>query len=201
MSEEFDGFGKQLQDLISTINLIKEENSTLKEENRKIKNECASLEKRLNVIEQKSIENIIEIVGVPEIENEDCVKTVESIAGAVGVKISVSKAYRAFSKISNRSRKIVAESTSIQDKRNLMISVKKSKLTGKTVDPKWNNDSIFINDSLTQFNKNLFFKTRVFARNAGYKFTWLKDSNIFLKKNENSKACIIFNELSLPNLV
>lgn len=72
MSEKFDGFGKQLQDLISTINLIKEENSTLKEENRKIKNEFASLEKRLNVIEQKSFENIIEMVGIPEIVGVNC---------------------------------------------------------------------------------------------------------------------------------
>lgn len=201
MSDKFDDFGKQLQDVISIINLIKEENSSLKEENRKMKNEFASLEKRLNVIEQKSIENIFEIVGVPEIENEDCVKTVESIAAAVGAKIFVSKAYRAYSKNSKRSRKIVAESTSIQDKRSLMEGIKKSKLTGKTVNSKWNNDSIYINDALTQFNKNLFFKTRVFAREAGYKFTWFKDSKIFIKKNENTKACIIFDELSLSKLV
>jgi len=201
MSEKFDNFGKQLQELITTINLIKEKNSILKEENYKLKNEFASLEKRLNVIEQKSIENIVEIVGVPEIDNEDCVKTVESIAAAVGLKISVSKAYRTFSKIPNRSRKIVAESTSIKDKLNLMERVKKSKLNGKTVNSKWNNDSIYINDGLTQFNKNLFFKTRAFAREAGYKFTWFKDSNIFLKKNENTEAFIIFDELSLSKLV
>jgi hypothetical protein len=130
MSEKFDNFGKQFQELITTINIIKEENSFFKEENYKLKNEFASLEKRLNVIEQKFIENIIEIVGVPEIDNEDCVKTVELIAAAVGVKIPVSKAYRSFSKIPNRPRKIVAESTSIKDKRNLMERVKKSKLTG-----------------------------------------------------------------------
>jgi hypothetical protein len=83
---------------------------------------------------------------------------VESIAAAVGVKISLSKTYRVFSKISNRSRKIVAESTSIQNKRNLMEGVKKTKLTGKTVDSKWNNDSIYINNGLTQFNKIYFLK-------------------------------------------
>lgn len=105
MSDKFDSFGKQLQELITTVNLIKEENSILKEENLKLKNEFASLEKRLNVIEQKSIENIVEIVGVPEINNEDCVKTVESIAATVGVKITVSKAYLCFFKIPQQVQK------------------------------------------------------------------------------------------------
>lgn len=82
-----------------------------------------------------------------------------------------------------------------------MERVKKSKLTGKTVNSKWNNDSIYINDGLTQFNRNLFFLTRAFARESGYKFTWFKDSKIFLKKNENTKAFIIFDELSLSKLV
>jgi len=31
-------------------------------------------------------------------------------------------------------------------------------------------------DSLTQFNRNLFLKSRVFARENGYKFVWFKDS-------------------------
>jgi len=63
MSEKFDNFGKQLQELITTINLIKEENSILKEENHKLKNEFASLEKRLNLIEQKSIETLLKLLA------------------------------------------------------------------------------------------------------------------------------------------
>lgn len=89
-----------INNLVESINFmsekfdIKEENSILKEENCKLKNELTSLEKRMNVIEQKSIETFVEIVGVPEVNNEDCVKTVESIAASVGVKLIVSKAFR-----------------------------------------------------------------------------------------------------------
>lgn len=87
-----------------------------------------------------------------------------SIATSAGVKISVSKAYHVHSKISNKSRKIVAELTSIQDKRNIMEGVKKSKLTGNTVNSNCNNDSIYINYRLTQFNKNLFLKLEFRSR-------------------------------------
>lgn len=62
-----------------------------------------------------------------------------------------------------------------------MDNVKKAKLKGK--DSNWKDKNIYINDSLTQFNKNLFFKTRAFARDTGYKFVWFKDSKIFIKKN------------------
>lgn len=200
MSEKFDSFVKQLQELVTTINNIKEENSSLKEENCKLKNEVALLDKRMNLFEQKAIENCVEFVGVPEINNEDCIKTVESIASAVGVTISLSKAFRVNSKVSNRSRKIVAELLSIQNKKTMMDNVKKSKLTGKVVNSNWNDEKIYINDSLTQFNKNLFFKARAFARDKGYKFVWFRDSKIFIKKNENSKAFIIHDEYSLSKL-
>lgn len=200
MSDKFDNFGKQLQELVTTINSIKAENSFLKEENCKLKNEVALLDKRMNVFEQKAIEKFVEIVGVPEVNNEDCVKTVESIAAAVGANITVSKAFRVHSKFTNRSRKIVAELLSTQNKKTMMDNVKKSKLTGKVVNSNWNDENIYINDSLTQFNKNLFFKTRAFSRDKGYKFVWFRDSKIFIKKNENSKAVIINDEYSLSKL-
>lgn len=78
----------------------------------------------MNVIEQKSIETFVETVGFSEVNDEDCVKTVESITASVGVKIIVPKAFRVHSNISNRSRKIVADLQSIQNKRNMMEKVK-----------------------------------------------------------------------------
>lgn len=130
MSDKFDSFGKQLQELVTTINNIKVENSFLKEENFRLKIEVALLDKRMNVFEQKSIEKFVEIVGVPEVNKEDCIKTVESIAAAVGANISVSKTFRVHSKTTNRFRKIIAELLSIQNKKSMMDNVKKAKLKG-----------------------------------------------------------------------
>lgn len=94
MSDKFDSFGKQLQELVITINNIKTENSFLKEEICKLKIEVALLDKRMNVFEQKAIEKFVKIVSVPEGNNEDCIKTVETIAAAVGANISITKAFR-----------------------------------------------------------------------------------------------------------
>lgn len=85
MSDKFDNFSKRLQELFTTINNIKDENIILKEENGKLKNEIESLDKRMNVFEQKAMENFVEIVGVPDFINEHCMKTVVSIGASVGI--------------------------------------------------------------------------------------------------------------------
>lgn len=67
-----------------------------------------------------------------------------------------------------------------QCKRNLIEAVRKTKLTGNRVDSKWKNAAIYTNDNLTQFNRNLFFKTKAFPRDSDYKFVWFRDSKIFI---------------------
>jgi regulator of replication initiation timing len=200
MSEKFDSFGKQIQELITSVKNMKEENQILREQNTKLKSDIVLLDKRMNILEQKVIENYVEIMGVPEANNENCVKIIETIAEAVGVKTTVIKAFRIKSKINNKSRKIIAELQSKQIKKEIMDNAKKSKLTGKLVNNNWNNDNIYINDSLTQYNRNLFFKTRVYARDFGYKFVWFKNLKLFIKKNENTNAIFIDNESSLFKL-
>lgn len=61
----------------------------------------------------------------------------------------------------------------------MMENVKKSKLTGKIVNINWKICKIYIHNNLTQFNKNLFFKARTFARENRYYFVWFKGTKVF----------------------
>jgi len=109
MSDKFDSFDKQLQEMFTTIKYIKEKNQILKEQNNILKNKVVYLDKRINVLEKKSIENFVEIEGVLETINDNFMKTVEAIAASVGVKTTILKAYRIQSKHQNKLRKIIAE--------------------------------------------------------------------------------------------
>lgn len=64
----------------------------------------------------------------------------------------------------------------------------------------WGMEAIYVNNYLTIFNRNLLFKIKAFAREAGFKFVWFRDSKIFVKKNEDHKAILIENETFLINL-
>lgn len=76
MSAKFDDFGMQLKEVLLNIKDLKEENKLLKENNIKLNSDIYNLSKRLNLLEQKSILNHVEIIGVPDLknENENCEK-------------------------------------------------------------------------------------------------------------------------------
>lgn len=54
---------------------------------------------------------------------------------------------------------------------------------------------------MTQSNKYIFFKARSAARELGYEFTWFKNSKIFVKKDDTSKALFIDDEKALSKIV
>lgn len=200
MSDKFDSFGEQLQELLKSMKDMREENRILKVQNNNLRNDLNVLSNKLNILEQKSLDNFVEIVNVPEIINEDCKNTVKKIAKLLNVEIDVVNAYRVQSKFNTRSKKIVAELTSKQVKKDVMESSRKIKPTGNSVEASWKNEPIYINDNLTQFNRNLFYKTKIFARDSGYKFVWFRDYKLFIKKTELTKAIVVENELSLTKL-
>jgi len=73
--------------------------------------------KKIYFIEQKIFENHIEIVGVPEQENEDYCKIVEEMSTVLGGAVSVISAYRYRSKVPNKIGKIVAVLSSYKNKK------------------------------------------------------------------------------------
>lgn len=75
MSLQFDDFSHELKQLISTVYDLKVENARITEENVYLKKEMKSISGRLNKFDQKTLEYHMEIIGVPEIENENCVNT------------------------------------------------------------------------------------------------------------------------------
>jgi len=201
MSNQFDMFGKQLSEVLDSIKELKEENKSLKEINFKLNVDIASLSKKINVLEQNAIISNVEIIGVPEQKNENCVEVVENIATKLGVKLSVLNAFRMYSKFSNRPTKIIAKLNSPETKKQLMEFAKKRKLITKHLNENWENGNIYINNELTAFNRDLFYKTRMFAKSNNFKFVWFKDLKIFIEKDENSKAYIVHDDLDLSKLL
>ncbi|XP_060845463.1 uncharacterized protein LOC132925050 [Rhopalosiphum padi] len=139
MSAKFDDFGKQLKEVLFSIKELNEENKLLKENNIKLNSDIYNLSKRLNLLEQKSILNHVEIVGVPDLKNENCGKIVEDIAAVMGQPVSVNKAFRIRSKIPNKPMKIIAELSSTHQKKTLMECSKKKKIKACTINENWGN--------------------------------------------------------------
>lgn len=201
MSGQFESFKNQMKNILSTLGELQTENKIIRAQHVKIEEEILLFNKRINMLEQKSLECNIGIIGVPEDKQENCVETIKQIASKLKVELSVQNAFRVHSGDKNKIRKIVAIINSKENKRNLINEARKSKLTTKQVCVKWDNSNIYINEQLTRTNINLFYKTRTKAREYGYKFTYFKDSKIFVKKSENTNVILIDEAKSLSKIV
>lgn len=201
MSNKFDEFGMQLREVLNKIKELKEKNKTLKENYHKLKSDVNVLSLRFNLFEQKLMANHIEILGVPDNKNENCVKIIEDIASKLGKQFYIVKAYGIRSRIPDKPMKIVAESMSNDQKKDLMNLSKKKNIKSNNINVSLDNVGIFINNYLTKYNSYLFYKPKIFAKENDFKYVWFNDCKIFIKKkNENTKGYIINEEADLSNV-
>lgn len=170
MSEQFDIFKNQVKEIFSSLKQIQSENKLIKDQNIKLSEEVLQLNKRINSLEQRSIENNVELVGVPESSDESCVDIVKKIASYLNVEIVVHNAYRVFSGKNKNPRKIVASINSKESRHQLLTQSKKMKFKANQLHQDWENNYIYINEQMTQVNRNLFYKAKNVAREVGFKF-------------------------------
>jgi len=65
MKNEFDSFKNQIKDIFCSLKQIQSENKLIRDQKIKLSEEVLHHNKKINSLEQRSIENNIELVGVP----------------------------------------------------------------------------------------------------------------------------------------
>jgi len=65
MKNEFVSFKNQIKDIFCSLKQIQSENKLIRDQNIKLSEEVLNHNKKINSLEQRSIENNIELVGVP----------------------------------------------------------------------------------------------------------------------------------------
>jgi len=120
MSSQFDDFSLKLKQLISTINDLKNENIRIVEENAFLKKEMVAVFGSLNKLEQKSLECHMEIVGVPEIDNEICMNTIKKIVTKLDSGVAIKKVFTLPFKFTDKPRKLSVCFNSLNEKNNFM---------------------------------------------------------------------------------
>lgn len=64
MSNTFNEFSNQIQDLVTAVKDLKDENKKIKEQNLKLENKLLIVNKRINILEQEQLGKHVEIIGV-----------------------------------------------------------------------------------------------------------------------------------------
>jgi len=161
-----------------------------------------SLEARVNNLEQKLLENNVVIVNAPSLKPP--VETLLDIAKAAEVSIvgaEIVDAYR------TKDNKLIVKFVNKKTKILLMKKVRERKVTCDCISNRSigssssnnsssstnsnNNKKIFVNDELTRSNRHLLWLAKGKAKEANWRFVWVKDGRILAKKTEGDRPTYI----------
>ena len=193
-----------------TLVVLQEENKALKEEHASLKaqvlssaNDLKSVQKSLNDLEQYTRRDSVEIRGIPlpeESQEEDTNEIVLQLSQKMGIPlerkdISVSHRIRSRSSVDPA---IIVKFVRREVRERLYRARKRLKSIttadfGFSVEKK-----IFINESLTPKNKELFKDCLRFKKDKSYKFLWTNAGKIFLRRNTDSPVILINSSVDIP---
>lgn len=166
--------------------------------NEKLQEELSQIKQQLNRNAQKDLKNNLLVQGVPYKDHENIPAIINKIGTYLDVPID--SKFTAFrlgkDNDKNNAIKVIFEDESTKIK--LLKSKKKFEI--KSTDLGFTRDNkIFLNHELTRTNLDIYMAARAFKKDRNYKFLWIGDGNIFLRKDEHSKVLLIKEKSQLEN--
>lgn len=199
-NQQYEDLKKNLDEKCATIHRLETENVTLASSVR-------DLSIRLTLVEQHMRESNVEINGVPEHRSENLVITVKQLAEVVnspvvdGDILHVARVSK-LDKSSDRPRSVIVKLRSPRQRDALLAAVSKfnrnkqnlDKLNSHHLGIAGSQSPIFVSEHLTPSNKSLHAATRKRAKEMGYKFVWVRNGRIFVRKSEENSGVLLIND-------
>ncbi|CAB0015892.1 unnamed protein product, partial [Nesidiocoris tenuis] len=195
-----------------TINRLCSDVSAMSESIGEVKQRCTILEKKVTLLEgliwdneQSALNNCVEIAGVPEVEGENVIQIVTTIGAALKVEIPelmISNCFRRASPAhSNQFGQIFVSFLRKTDKDKLIKASRMQRnLTSRDLNfISGESSKIYINHSLTFNKRKLLNAAKIFRQENHFKYVWVKNGNIFVRKDEGTKAYLIRTTDDLKN--
>ncbi|CAH0725541.1 unnamed protein product, partial [Brenthis ino] len=161
----------------------------------------SALQNDINKKEQWARRSNIEIIGIPEAKNENLLNIISKIAGVADVKNYVATDIDFITRVtpkhndSKKSRPIIIRFLSRYKKDDFLTRLREKKnLKCCDIGYVGNSNRIYFNDHLTSFNKMILRKTKDLAREKKFKYVWIKNCSIMVRKNDTSPVLHIQSE-------
>lgn len=146
-----------------------------------------SLEERIRLLEQKEFDLDIELVNVEAQEGENVADVVKNIAKELKINNdNISKAWRIKGQNRNNKPKPIIVTLRTREARNMWLKSNKLALTNHIIYKNNNTDRIYINERITRQTRQLFWSAKLQLKDE-FKFIWLRNGKILLRKKEGEK--------------
>lgn len=173
-------------------------------ENKELKKRVTTLEQRLDEVEQYSRSNSVEIHGIPQEKNEDVLSIVKEVGVALDLNINnsmVDTCHRLRRNPNgNNPPGIIVKFVRRLDKEEFLQKrrVKRTLSTRHINRP--DDRPIYINESLSPSRRRLLAKAKTVQREKQYKYCWVRNGRIFLRKIEDAEVKVVLKEEDLGEL-
>ncbi|KAJ8711439.1 hypothetical protein PYW07_008681 [Mythimna separata] len=193
MSDDYDRIKSELK-------ICSENSKSLSKENVALKQLVSDLSVRVNLIEQYSRQQNIEINGVPENKVENLVKTVVQLGNAVATSIREEDIFsavrvRKFDPENRNPRAVIVKLRTTQTRDVILTSVMKfnkahptGKLNSQHLGYGGPPKPIYVSEHLSPVNKQIYAATRKAATEKGYKYVWVRDGKVLTRKADGEQA-------------
>ncbi|CAB3241318.1 unnamed protein product [Arctia plantaginis] len=202
----------QYDDILNDKNESKQMIKALQDENTNLTHTVKDMSARINILEQHARANNLEIQCVPQKSNENLFNVVSKLGETVGCDIkeeSITNCTRVMKQnnANNRPKSIIVQFSTPRLRDTFLaasITFNKSKpikekLNTSHLSLDGDKTPIYISEHLSPNNRALHAATRLKAKERGYKYVWIRNGRIYVKKNESSENRIIkdFDSLSV----
>lgn len=188
LAENVDFYAEQYQQMMDFKENAEKKIVALENKNTHLQKVNNALEERIVLLEQKETEKSVEIFGLDENKNEDTVKMVKTIAQKLKLdpnNIEETRRVGRYKENENRPRTIIVTLRSKTAKREWMQH-KKTCLTNDDVLSNSNGKRLYINENLTKNMRQVFWNTKQMLKDK-YKYIWVQDHKVLIKKDDHSK--------------
>lgn len=205
-------FNSQFEGMKVTLDRNTKTIADLTKDNEKLKSSVYDLTTRLNTVELHMREGNLEINGIPEHRSENLYNTVVQLTKAVDNPLQVDDILHVtrvakISKDNDKPRAVVAKLRSPRIRDIVLAAVKnfnkansQDKLNSHHLGIGGTKSSVYVSEHLTSANKYLHAAARKKAKELAFKFVWVRNGRIFVRKDENHQSLLIRSLDYLNNL-
>lgn len=196
LNTQYDDIHKELQQKCSQMEKLSEENFTLR-------TTVKDLGNRLSILEQQSRLCNLEIQCIPEYKTENLQNVIGQIAKVSGYDLQEGDIHKCtrIAKINpenKRPRSVVVKFSNPRVRDTFMAKViqfnkkhRDNKLNTSHIGIAGEKKPIYVVDHLTPETKKIHAIARETARKLQYKFVWVKNGRVFMRKTETSEHIMI----------
>ncbi|CAK1595245.1 unnamed protein product [Parnassius mnemosyne] len=201
----------RIEQLEARVSILESKSETKPAQTHPIERIVMQLQADIAERDQTLLSNDLEIAGCPETPNENCTHIILTVAKKIGMELDdkdivsaerVGPLRPAKQDSTTPRPRPIAVRLARRDTRNGLLQAARSRrnLNSDGLELPGSTKLLYLNERLTRFNRQLFQKARSLAREVQFKYVWVREGKIFVRKEQGKPRIRIRNEMDLSKV-